>query len=72
VYVPGDSEHPVREFASRQEAGKHLRSRLLQSEFRRALVHFAYKDRQKELAVKLEIALFEEDEAGIRKPASCQ
>lgn len=68
VYVPGDSEHPVREFASRQEAGKHLRSRLLQSEFRRALVHFAYKDRQKELAVKLEIALFEEDEAGIRKP----
>jgi len=68
LYIPGDSEHPVREFASRQAAGKHLRSRLLQSEFRRTVVHFAYKDRQKELADKLEHALFETDEAGRRKP----
>lgn len=66
--MPGDSEHPIREFASRQDAGKHLRSRLLQSEFRQSVVHFAYKDRQKELADKLENALFEQDEAGRRKP----
>ncbi len=68
LYMPGDSEHPIREFASRQDAGKHLRSRLLQSEFRQSVVHFAYKDRQKELADKLENALFEQDEAGRRKP----
>lgn len=68
VYLPGDSEHPVREFASRQEAGRHLRSRLVQSEFRRNLVHFAYKDRQKELTEKLENALFEKDKEGRRKP----
>ena len=68
VYIPEDNEHPVREFASRQAAGKHLRSRLLQSTFRRALVHFAYKDRQQELADKLEHALFEKDDAGIRRP----
>lgn len=68
VYLPGDSEHPVREFASRQEAGRHLRSRLVQNEFRRALVNFAYKDRQKELAEKLENALFEKDKEGRRKP----
>ena len=68
VYIPGDSEHPVREFASRQDAGKHLRSRLLQSEFRRALVQCAYKDRQKELADNLAHALFEKDEAGRCKP----
>ncbi|WP_408981016.1 dermonecrotic toxin domain-containing protein, partial [Pseudomonas sp. GW460-LB5] len=70
VYIPGDSEHPVREFASRQDAGKHLRSRLLQSGFRRALVQCAYKDRQKELAEALEHALFEQDEAGRRTPRS--
>ena len=68
VYIPKDTEHPVREFASRQEAGKHLRGRLLQSEFRRALVQFAYKDRQKELADKLEAALFDKDDAGVRHP----
>nr|WP_084297158.1 NEL-type E3 ubiquitin ligase domain-containing protein [Pseudomonas sp. URIL14HWK12:I5] len=68
VYIPEDNEHPVREFASRQAAGQHLRSRLLQSTFRRALVHFAYKDRQQELADKLENALFEKDDAGIRRP----
>ncbi|WP_350157406.1 NEL-type E3 ubiquitin ligase domain-containing protein [Pseudomonas kurunegalensis] len=68
LYIPGDSEHPVREFASRQEAGKHLRRRLLQTEFRRTLVHFAYMARQKELADKLEEALFEKNEAGERKP----
>ncbi|MCE7761557.1 hypothetical protein GQL56_02780 [Pseudomonas putida] len=68
VYIPGDSEHPVREFDSRQEAARHLRSRLLQSNFRQTLVHFAYKNRQKELADKLESAVFEKDETGTRKP----
>ncbi|WP_426811477.1 NEL-type E3 ubiquitin ligase domain-containing protein [Pseudomonas sp. WOUb67] len=68
LYIPGDSEHPVREFDSHQEAGRHLRSRLLQSSFRQALVNFTYKDRQKELAGKLDNALFEKDETGTRKP----
>ncbi|MDT3746416.1 MULTISPECIES: NEL-type E3 ubiquitin ligase domain-containing protein [Pseudomonas] len=68
VYIPEDNEHPVREFASLQAAGKHLRRRLLQRTFRRALVHFAYKDRQQELADKLENALFEKDDAGIHRP----
>jgi len=68
LYIPDDAEHPVREFASRQAAAQHLRSRLLQSKFRRAVVHFAYKDRQKELADRLESALFEKDETGKRKP----
>nr|WP_043196758.1 NEL-type E3 ubiquitin ligase domain-containing protein [Pseudomonas putida] len=68
LYIPGDSEHPVREFGSRQEAGRHLRSRLLQSRFRQAFVQFAYKQKQKELVEKLENALFEHDETGARKP----
>ncbi|WP_455886071.1 NEL-type E3 ubiquitin ligase domain-containing protein [Pseudomonas rustica] len=68
LYIPDDSEHPVREFDSRREAARHLRSRLLQSTFRKALMHFAYKARQKELAAKLEDALFEKDGTGTRKP----
>lgn len=59
VYMPNDSEHPVREFSSRQEAGRHLSHRLLQSTFRRLLINCAYQDRQAELNRLLEQALFE-------------
>ncbi|ATP49713.1 hypothetical protein CR512_10165 [Pseudomonas putida] len=66
LYIPDDSEHPVREFASIMAVGQHLRHRLQRSEFRRALLQFAYKDRQVELSAKLEHALFEVDASGNR------
>ncbi|MFJ4353431.1 NEL-type E3 ubiquitin ligase domain-containing protein [Pseudomonas sp. NPDC089428] len=67
LYIPQDSEHPVREFPSLQNAGAHLRQRLLQSEFRQHLIGFADKARQAELSHKLADALFESSD-GVRKP----
>ncbi|MGE8114150.1 NEL-type E3 ubiquitin ligase domain-containing protein [Pseudomonas sp. NPDC086566] len=69
LYVPQDSEHPVREFPSLQKAGAHLRQRLLHTPFRRHLIAFADQDRQAELTAKLEDALFEQSTAG-RKPTA--
>lgn len=66
LYIPDDSEHSVREFASVQAVGQYLRHRLQRSEFRRALLQFAYKDRQVELSAKLEHMLFEVDGTGNR------
>lgn len=67
LYIPQDTQHPVREFASLREAGAHVRQRLLQTTFRHHLISFAYKDRQVELGRKLENALFEQS-ASTRKP----
>jgi len=69
LYIPQDTEHPVREYASQQQLGAHLRQRLLQITFRRHLVRFADQDRQVELAHRLETALFEQidDTSAIRK-----
>jgi hypothetical protein len=66
LYIPQDSEHPVREFPSLQKASAHLRQRLLQTAFRRHLISFADQERQVELAHKLETALFEQND-NIRK-----
>ncbi|QHG68250.1 hypothetical protein C2H86_13860 [Pseudomonas putida] len=68
LYIPNDSEHPIREFNSLQDVGAHLRRRLLQTEFRRRLVNNAYKSSQVELSHKLEAALFETTDTGGRKP----
>ena len=67
LYIPQDTQHPVREFTSLREAGAHVRQRLLQTSFRHHLISFAYKDSQVELASKLENALFEQN-APTRKP----
>nr|WP_110635530.1 NEL-type E3 ubiquitin ligase domain-containing protein [Pseudomonas sp. CC120222-01a] len=68
LYIPQDSEHPVREFPSLQKAGTHLRHRLLQTTFRRHLIGFADQDKQAALTAKLENALYERTTSG-RKPA---
>lgn len=67
LYIPHDSEHPVREFASLQKAGSLMRQRLVQTTFRQHLISFADQDNQVELSRKLENALFEHD-ASTRKP----
>ncbi|MNO26754.1 E3 ubiquitin-protein ligase ipaH3 [compost metagenome] len=67
LYIPHDSEHPVREFASLQKAGSLMRQRLVQTTFRQHLISFADQDNQIELSRKLENALFEHD-ASTRKP----
>lgn len=66
LYIPQDSEHPVREFASSAEARAHLRQRLLQTTFRQRLVGFAEKNNQAELSRKFDDALFETRD-GVRK-----
>ncbi|WP_342248008.1 NEL-type E3 ubiquitin ligase domain-containing protein [Pseudomonas sp. OTU2001] len=67
LYIPHDSEHPVREFASLQKAGSLMRQRLLQTTFRRHLISFADQDNQVELSRKLENALFVHG-TSMRKP----
>ncbi|CAB5627745.1 Probable E3 ubiquitin-protein ligase ipaH4.5 [Pseudomonas putida] len=67
LYIPHDSEHPVREFASLQKAGSLMRQRLLQTTFRQHLISFADQDNQIELSRKLENALFEHG-TSTRKP----
>ncbi|MBF8670627.1 hypothetical protein IR012_18370 [Pseudomonas putida] len=67
LYIPHDTEHPVREFASLQKAGSFMRQRLVQTTFRQHLISFAEQDNQAELIRKLENALFEHD-ASTRKP----
>ncbi|MNO54181.1 putative E3 ubiquitin-protein ligase ipaH4.5 [compost metagenome] len=68
LYIPGDSEHPVREFTSLQAIGQHLRQRLVQSSFRQAIINLAYKDSQVALTQKLEAALFTFNAEGERQP----
>ncbi|MBO9549434.1 MAG: hypothetical protein J7573_08255 [Pseudomonas sp.] len=68
LYIPNDTEHPVREFKSLHDVGAYLRSRLLQTRFRHLLINFAYKTSQIELSRKLEAALFETTDTGERKP----
>lgn len=68
VYMPDDSEETVREFPSRQEAARHLRRRLLQSDFRQVLINCAYKDKQAKLARSLQEALFEKRDDGVSHP----
>ena len=70
LYIPQDTEHPVREYASLQKAGEHLRQRLVQTRFRRHLISFADKSNQVELAQKLENALFDQSAAGHRPRAN--
>ncbi|MBV4491087.1 hypothetical protein HU760_010835 [Pseudomonas sp. RD9SR1] len=60
LYIPQDAQHPLREFASLQKAGAHIRQRLLQTTFRQHLISFADKDHQVEFSRKLEHALFEQ------------
>lgn len=67
LYVPNDSEHPVREFASSANAHAHLRQRMLQTSFRQHLISFADKDNQAELSRRLDDALFEIRDA-VRTP----
>lgn len=67
LYIPHDTEHPVREFASLQKAGSFMRQRLVQTTFRQHLISFADQDNQDELSRKLENALFKHD-ASTRKP----
>ncbi|WP_371917560.1 NEL-type E3 ubiquitin ligase domain-containing protein [Pseudomonas sp. B24(2017)] len=67
LYIPHDSEHSVREFASLQKAGSLMRQRLLQTTFRQHLISFADQDNQVELSRKLENALFEHG-TSTRKP----
>ncbi|MEN5216424.1 NEL-type E3 ubiquitin ligase domain-containing protein [Pseudomonas pudica] len=67
LYIPHDTEHPVREFASLQKAGSFLRQRLVQTTFRQDLISFADQDNQVELSRKLENAVFKH-EASTRKP----
>ncbi len=67
LYIPQDTQHPVREFTSLREAGTHVRQRLLQTTYRHHLISFAYKDSQVDLGRKLENALFEQS-ASTRKP----
>ncbi|WP_409280091.1 NEL-type E3 ubiquitin ligase domain-containing protein [Pseudomonas sp. KCJK8751] len=60
LYIPQDAQHPLREFASLQKAGAHIRQHLLQTTFRQHLISFADKDNQVEFSRKLEHALFEQ------------
>lgn len=68
VHLPGDEEHPVREYPSRLAAAKHFRQRLLHSTFRETVIGLAYKRDQPMLAGKLRDALFEIDEQGRQRP----
>jgi len=60
LYIPQDTEHPVREYRSLQQLSAHLRQRLLHTPFRRHLISFADQSRQAELTHRLETALFEQ------------
>ncbi|MCI0911624.1 NEL-type E3 ubiquitin ligase domain-containing protein [Pseudomonas putida] len=68
VYLPGDSEHPVREYPSRQAAAKYFRQRLVHSTFRQTVIGLAYRRDQPRLAGRLRDALFETDEQGRQRP----
>ncbi|WP_181004498.1 leucine-rich repeat domain-containing protein [Pseudomonas putida] len=68
LFIPNDTEHPVREYPSLQAMGAHLRQRVLHSSFRQQLIGFAHKRQQPELSRRLESALFTVTDTGIRKP----
>ncbi|MFJ4156715.1 dermonecrotic toxin domain-containing protein [Pseudomonas sp. NPDC089752] len=67
LYIPQDTEHPIREYASLQKVGDFLRQHLLHTPFRRQLISFADKNRQAELASMLDDAVFEVNDS-LRKP----
>lgn len=60
VYLPGDEEHPVREYPNLRAFGRELTQRLVKTSFRKGFLPFVSQKEQPAFSRRLLAALFEE------------